>query len=118
MSPLPLAADVIGLILLGVAVTAASAVPSACRRLRLRPGRLPAIRALAARWHAPRAGLRVIDQHAALMDHGAVLTAPGHEPARNAGNAAAAGRPRLVLVEDRVPGPAALELEKPVGPRD
>jgi len=88
MSVLSSAAELAGLILLALAVAAAG--------LRRRGKRAPALRL--------------------------VRPAPG-QAGPGAAGAAAAGprrdrRPALVLVEDRVPGAAALQLEEPVGAGD
>ncbi|HXW45633.1 MAG TPA: hypothetical protein VEL03_12650 [Streptosporangiaceae bacterium] len=65
MSPLTSAADLIGLILLAAAVTAATVLPAARRRLR-------------------RSALHLTDEHAVLTDQPAASAILSHEPARRA----------------------------------
>jgi hypothetical protein len=98
MRTLTSAGDVTGLTLLAAAVVAAIVRTNAWRRLR-------------PRWLARRPALRLVHQHTIVATSATVQ-------ADKAVPAPAQGRPRLVLVEDRVSGPAALELEEAVGPRD
>jgi hypothetical protein len=96
MSPLTSAGDVIGLMLLGTAIAAVALRAKTVRRLR-------------PRWLMRRPALRLVHQHTIVATS---ATVQAKEPTP------APGRPRLVLVEDRVPRPAALQLEEAVGPRD
>jgi len=100
MSALTSAGDAIGLILLTVAATVLAGITHKNARRQLRA--VQSVRACSpeppARLRLP--ALRVHDLHAGSA----------------AGAEQAATHP--VLVEDRVPGPAPLELEKAVGARD
>jgi hypothetical protein len=108
MSHLTVAAEVAGLILLALAVALANLRRTAARQARKRRARTrPALRLV--RGTGPAA--------ARATAAGAARRRPAARPALSlvADRAPAADR---ALVEDRVPGPAALQLEEPVGAGD
>jgi hypothetical protein len=105
MSRLTVAAEVAGLILLALAVVLANLRRTAARQARKRRARTrPALRLV--RGTAPAA------PRAARS--GTAMRRPAARPALSlVADRAPAAAP--ASVEDRVPGPAALELEEPVG---
>ena len=112
MSPMTTAADAAGLTLLILAIVVANARRPAWWPARRRP-------ALRLVDRDPDQAARQRDSHTAGQRTRTAAADRGYR-ANRARTAAGRphSRPALVLVENRVSGPAALQLEEPIGPGD